>query len=469
MSSKERRRKPKTPEGGCPEWEAVNPPKVKGVPSLSTARVAESPHEATYLLMEEVVERENMKRALKRVEQNRGVAGADGMEVGELRSYLRKNWVEIKEELLEGTYKPKPVKRVEIPKPGGGRRALGIPTAMDRLIQQALLQVLTPVFDPGFSESSYGFRPKRSAHQAVKKAREHIEEGYEWVVDIDLEKFFDKVNHDMLMARVARKVKDKRVLKEIRAYLTAGVMIEGVRIRTEVGTPQGGPLSPLLANVMLDDLDKELEKRGHRFIRYADDCNIYVKSERAGQRVMQSLAKLLEKKLKLKVNKKKSGVDKSQKRKILGFSFWRPKGETRLRLAPETVERLKEKIRRYTGRTWGVSMEERLKQLNTYLIGWMSYYHIVDTPGIMEKLDRWTRRRLKMCLLKQWKEPKTRRRKLIALGVPESKVHLISACRRGEWFLSTCKWVNIALCPSYWKDRGYAGLSDRYYALRGVS
>jgi len=464
MSSKEGQRKPKTPEGGCPEREAVNPPKAKGVPSLSAVREAESPHETTYLLMEEVVERENMKQALKRVEQNRGVAGADGMEVGALRLYLRKNWAEIKEELLEGTYKPKPVKRVEIPKLGGGKRALGIPTVLDRLIQQALLQRLTRVFDPGFSESSYGFRPKRSAHQAVKKAKEHIEEGYEWVVDIDLEKFFDKVNHDILMSRVARKVKDKRVLKVIRAYLMAGVMTEGVRIRTEVGTPQGGPLSPLLANVMLDELDKELEKRGHKFVRYADDCNIYVKSERAGQRVMKSMAKFLEKKLKLKVNEEKSGVDKPQKRKILGFSFWRPKGETRLRLAPETVGRLKDKIRRYTGRTWGVSMEERLRHLNTYLTGWMSYYHIVDTPGIMGKLDRWTRRRLKMCLLKQWKEPKTRRRKLIALGVPENEVHLISACRRGEWFLSTRKWVNIALCPSFWEDRGHVSLSDRYNA-----
>jgi group II intron reverse transcriptase/maturase len=469
MSSREGQRKPKTLERGCPEREAVNLPKAKGAPSLSSARVAENPHGTRDLLMEGVAERGNMKQALKRVEQNQGAAGVDGMEVGQLRSYLRGNWADIKEKLLEGTYKPKPVKRVEIPKPGGGRRLLGIPTVLDRLIQQALLQVLTPVFDPGFSEWSYGFRPGRSAHQAVKRAKGHIEEGYEWVVDMDLEKFFDRVNHDILMSRVARKVKDKRVLKVIRAYLAAGVMVEGVRIRTEVGTPQGGPLSPLLANVMLDDLDKELEKRGHRFVRYADDCNIYVRSERAGQRVMSSVAKFLEKKLKLKVNRKKSGVDKPQKRKMLGFSFWRPKGETRLRLAPETEERLKEKIRRYTRRTWGVSMEERLKQLNIYLTGWMSYYHIVDTPGTMEKLDRWIRRRLKMCLLKQWKEPKTRRRKLTALGVPESEVHLISACRRGVWFLSTRKWVNIALCPSFWKDKGYASLSDRYYALRSVS
>lgn len=468
MSSTERRGKQKTLDGGCPEREAVNPPKAKGVPSLSAARVAESPHERAYLLMERVVEKENMERALKRVERNQGAAGIDGMEFRELRSHLRKNWVTIKEKLLEGRYKPDPVKRVEIPKPGGGTRALGIPTVVDRLIQQALLQVLTLVFDPGFSDSSYGFRPKRSAHQAVRRAKDYIEDGYGWVGDIDLEKFFDKVNHDILMSRVARKVKDKRVLKVIRAYLTAGVMLEGVRVRTEVGTPQGGPLSPLLANVMLDDLDKELEKRGHKFVRYADDCNIYVRSERAGQRVMKSLTKFLEKRLKLKVNKKKSGVDKPQKRKMLGFSFWRPGGETRLRLAPETVERLKDKIRQLTGRVWGISMEERIKYLNAYLTGWMSYYHIVETPGIMGKLDRWIRRRLKMCLLKQWKGPKTRRRKLIALGVPNSEVHLISACRRGYWYLSSCKWVNIALCPTFWEDRGYVSLSDRCSALRGV-
>ena len=469
MSSKERRRKQKIPDGGCPEREAVKRLKTEEALSLSTARVAKSPHECEYHLMEKVVEKENMKRALKRVEQNKGASGVDGMEVGELRSYLKKNWLRIKGELLEGMYKPSPVRKVEIPKPGGKRRELGIPTVVDRLIQQALLQVLTPVFDPEFSESSCGFRPERSAHQAVRKAQEHVEEGYGWVVDIDVEKFFDKVNHDILMSRMTRKVKDKRVLKLLRAYLTAGVMVEGVRVRTEVGTPQGGPLSPLLANVMLDELDKELEKRGHRFTRYADDCNIYVKSERAGHRVMESVTKFLEKRLKLKVNKEKSGVDKPQKRKMLGFSFWRPKGETRLRLAPETVNRLKGKIRQLTRRTRGISMEERLRRLNSYLTGWMSYYHIVDTPGIMEKLDRWTRRRLKMCLLKQWKKPKTRRKKLIALGVPQSEIHLISACRRGEWFLSSCKWVNIALCPSYWKERGYVSLSARYNTLRSVS
>lgn len=469
MSSVEGQGKPKTLKGGYPEREAVNPPEAKGAPSPSAAQVAGSPHETGYRLMERVVEKGNMQKALKRVERNRGAAGVDGMEVRELRDYLKENWGEVKESLLEGRYKPKPVRRVEIPKPGGGSRVLGIPTVADRLIQQALLQALTPEFESHFSESSYGFRPGRSAHQAVKRAKEYMEEGYEWVVDIDLEKFFDKVNHDILMSRVARRVKDKRVLKLVRAYLTAGIMVEGIRVRTELGTPQGGPISPLLANIMLDELDKELEKRGHKFVRYADDCNIYVRSERAGQRVMESVRKFLEKRLKLKVNKKKSGVDKPQKRKILGFSFWRHGGKMRLRLAPETLERLKDKIRQFTGRTKGNSIEEKINNLNTYLMGWMNYYRIVETPGIMEKLDRWMRRRLKMCLLKEWKEPKTRRKKLVALGVPSSEVHLISACRRGYWFLSSCKWVNIALCPSFWKEKGFSGLSDRYSALRGVS
>jgi len=467
MSSTEKRRRQKTPEGGCPEPEEVNPPKAEGELSFSAARVGESPHEGEYRLMEKVVERENMRAAVKRVERNKGAAGIDGLETEELRSYLRENWLTIKEELLKGTYKPNAIRRVEIPKPDGGRRKLGIPTVLDRLIQQALLQVLTPIFDPGFSDSSYGFRPGRSAHQAVRRARSYIEEGYEWVVDIDLEKFFDKVNHDILMSRVARKVKDKRVLKLIRAYLTAGVMTEGVVVRTSIGTPQGGPLSPLLANILLDDLDKELEKRGHRFVRYADDCNIYVRSERAGKRVMESVRRFVEKRLKLKVNRKKGGVDKPHKRKILGFSFYGVK-RPHIRFAPKTLQRFKDRVRQLTNRTWGISIEERLKHLNTYSTGWMNYFYLVDTPGILKKLDKWVRRRLRMCMLKQWKTPKTRRRKLIALGVPKEEVHLIAASRRGCWHLANCKWVNIALGPSYWKELGLVGLADRYYNLRGV-
>ncbi len=468
MSSTEKRRKQKTLERGYPEPEAVNPPKAEGALSFSAARVGESLHEEEYLLMEKVVERENMRVALKRVERNRGAPGIDGLSTEELRSYLRINWSGIKEKLLTGTYKPSPVRRVEIAKSDGGTRTLGIPTVADRLIQQALLQVLTRIFDPGFSDSSYGFRPGRSTHQAVRRARSYIEEGYEWVADIDLEKFFDKVNHDILMARVARKVKDKRVLKLIRAYLTAGVMTEGIVVRTSTGTPQGGPLSPLLANILLDDLDKELEERGHKFVRYADDCNIYVRSERAGKRVMESVRRFVEKRLKLKVNREKSGVDKPHKRKILGFSFYGIK-RPRIRFAPKTLQRFKYRVRQLTNRTRGISIEERLKHLNTYFTGWINYFHLVDTPGIIKKLDKWTRRRLRMCVLKQWKAPKTRRRKLIALGVPKEEVPLIAASRRGCWHLANCKWVNIALGPSYWKELGLVSLADRYYELRGVS
>lgn len=287
-------------------------------------------------------------------------------------------------------------------------------------------------------------------------------------MDIDLEKFFDKVNHDILMSRVARKVKDKRVLKLIRAYLTAGVMTEGVVVRTSTGTPQGGPLSPLLANILLDDLDKELEKRGHKFVRYADDCNIYVRSERAGKRVMESVRRFVEKRLKLKVNKEKSGVDKPHKRKILGFSFYGIK-RPRIRFAPKTLQRFKDKVRQLTSRTRGISMEERMKYLNDYLIRWINYFQLVDTPGVLREFDRWIRRRVRMCLLKQWKAPKTRRRKLMALGVPREEVHLIAASRRGYWHLANCKWVNIALSPAYWKEMGLISLADRYYNLRGVS
>ena len=331
---------------------------------------------------EAVFARENLFTALKRVESNRGAAGIDGMEVEDLRDYLKEHWLEVREALESGTYRPSPVRRVEIPKPDGGVRQLGIPTVMDRLIQQAMAQVLTPMFEPGFSPHSYGFRPGRSAHQAIQQAQTYIAEGNEWVVDIDLEKFFDRVNHDMLVARVARVVKDKRVLKLVRAYLNSGVMVNGVVMETEEGTPQGGPLSPLLSNIMLDDLDRELEKRGHKFVRYADDCNIYVKTQRAGERVLESVKDYLEKKLKLKVNQKKSKVEKAIRAKFLGFSFFWRKGELCIRIAARTKERFMEKMRRLTRRTRSGKLEDIVQDVNRYTRGWMAYFRLAATPSV---------------------------------------------------------------------------------------
>ena len=464
MSSREEQGRQKTPEGGFPREEAVNPPGPAGAPSSSPTQNAEQPDRERYESMEQVVERENMLQALHRVQQNKGAPGVDGMSAEVLTPFLKEHWQGIREELLNDVYKPKPVRRVEIPKPDGGVRLLGIPTVLDRLIQQALLQVLTPIFDSGFSEHSYGFRPGRSAHQAVKEAQKYIEEGYGYAVDIDLEKFFDRVNHDMLMARVARKVKDKRVLRLIRRYLQAGVMVDGVCIETEEGTPQGGPLSPLLANIMLDDLDKELEKRGHRFARYADDCNIYVKTPRAGERVMASVREFVEKKLKLKVNEKKSKVDRPQKLKFLGLTFtWDKK--PRIRIAPKALERFEERIRELTERSKGISMDRRLGELNTYLRGWIGYFRLADTASVIQHLDEWIRRRLRMCLLKQWKKPKTKCRNLVALGIYPEEARKLAGSRKGYWRLSDTPQVNKALGLAYWQNQGLISLVDRYRQL----
>jgi len=336
----EQGRQPTLDKGATEQTKGV---KLAGAEQSAEPSPARDERKSDTGLWEEIWTKENLTQAMKRVERNGGAAGIDGMTVKELRPYLKEHWLEIREALERGSYKPAAVKRVEIPKPDGGARQLGIPTVIDRLLQQAIAQVLTPKFERKFSAHSYGFRPGRSAHDAVKAAQEYAQEGNEWVVDIDLEKFFDRVNHDMLMARIAREVKDKRVLKLIRAYLNSGVMINGIKMETEEGTPQGGPLSPLLSNIMLDDLDKELEKRGHKFVRYADDCNIYVKTERAGGRVMESVRKFLEEKLKLKVNQKKSKVEKAYRVKFLGFSFYKRKGEVQVRVAERSLERFRGK------------------------------------------------------------------------------------------------------------------------------
>jgi group II intron reverse transcriptase/maturase len=386
------------------------------------------------------------------------------MTVKDLRPYLMNHWLEIRAALESGAYKPAPVRRVEIPKPDGGVRLLGIPTVIDRLLQQAIAQVLTPIFERKFSAFSYGFRPGRSAHDAIKQAQEYTQEGYEWVVDIDLEKFFDRVNHDMLMARVAREVKDKRVLKLIRAYLNSGVMVNGVVMDTEEGTPQGGPLSPLLSNIMLDDLDKELEKRGHKFVRYADDCNIYVKTQRAGERVMESVREFVEKKLKLKVNQKKSKVDRAKRVKFLGFSFYKYKGEMLIRVAGRSLERFREKLRRLTQRTRSGKLEDIIQEINTYIVGWIGYYRQANTPSVYEKLDGWIRRRLRQMIWKRWKRGTTRFRELVRLGVPKWRAQE-GAGGTSPWRMSTSPVIKEALSNGYFRNLGLKSIKGRYQEL----
>jgi RNA-directed DNA polymerase len=411
------------------------------------------------LLMERVVARGNAEAALKRVRRNKGSPGIDGMTVEELEPHLREHWQAIREQLLAGSYRPSAVRRKQIPRSGGGVRELGIPTVLDRFVQQLFLQVLTPIFDPTFSEHSHGFRPGRGAHDAVRKAQRYIQDGRRWVVDVDLEKFFDRVNHDVLMGKLENRIGDRRMLRIIRRYLEAGVLAEGVVVERHEGTPQGGPLSPLLANVLLDEVDKELEKRGHAFVRYADDCNVYVRSKRAGERVLTALRSKYAK-LRLRVNEEKSTVARVWDRKFLGYSFWVAKGKVvKLRVAPKALEEMKQRVRRITNRNGGRSMGQVTKELGMYLRGWKEYFKLADTPGLFAELDGWIHRRLRMLQLKQWKRGRTAFRELSALGLPEWLVRKGAGYGRRWWWAAALGAMNTALPGSYFERLGVPRLA----------
>ena len=410
-------------------------------------------------LMELVVERSNARAALKRVRQNKGGPGIDEMTVDELPEYLVEHWEDLRVQLLAGTYQPKPVKRQEIPKSGGGVRELGIPCVLDRFIQQAILQVLQPRFDPGFSEHSHGFRPGRRAHDAVCAAQKYIQEGRRWVVDVDLEKFFDRVNHDVLMGRLAKRIVDKRMLGLIRRYLEAGMMAGGVVLERHEKTPQNSPLSPLMANVLLDEVDKELEKRGHAFARYADDCNVYVRSRRAGERVMEALRRLYAE-LRLRINETKSAVARPWDRKFLGYSFWVAKGrEVKRKVASKALEVMKERVREVTSRNGGRSIDQVIKELRGYLLGWKEYFRLADTPGVFRGLDEWIRHRLRAVQLKQWKRGTTVFRELRARGVSEHVAAMAARFTQNWWAAAAHHALHLAFPTSFYDRKGLPRLA----------
>lgn len=416
-----------------------------GIEYQTIAAVKNQTEPNSDMLMNEVLQRENLLKALKRVKDNKGSPGVDGMTVEALTGYLKVEWPRIREELLKSVYTPQPVLRVDIPKPGGGDRMLGIPSVLDRLIGQAVLQVLSPVFEVGFSEFSYGFRPGRSAHDAVRQAKEYIRSGYRWVVDIDLEKFFDQVNHDILMSLIARKIDDKRLLKLIRKYLEAGIMAGGIVTQRLTGTPQGSPLSPMLSNILLDELDKELTKRGHVFCRYADDSNIYVRSKKAGDRVMASIVQFIEGKLKLKVNRSKSAVARPWKRKYLGYTFT-DEYKARPKLFPESFKRVKVRIREITGRrARGQKLIKVIEEVNKFLRGWFNYFRLTEVMVSFKLLDQWIRRRLRKLLWRQWKKPKTRFKKMVQHGVYPSRARKAAAGGRGPWFNAGASHMHTAI------------------------
>lgn len=419
-------------------------------------------------LIERLVERENMRKAYAQVKKNKGAAGIDNMSVESLGTYLKEHWLKIKEQLVRGEYKPKPVKRVEIPKPDGGIRKLGIPTVLDRLIQQGIYQILSPIFEPTFSRSSFGFRSGKSAQQAIIQAKEYQTGGRKWVVDMDLAKFFDEVNHDKLMAKIAKKVKDKKLLLLIRRYLQAGVMENGLVRGSDKGTPQGSPLSPLLSNIVLDDLDRELEERGHAFCRYADDCNVYVKSRRAGQRVFESITRFVEEKLKLKVNRDKSAVARAHQRKFLGYSFtWHEK--PKIRVPKESVKRLREYLKTIFRKGNGRNLQKFITgDLNPILRGWINYFRLAEVKIFAEDIDGWVRRRLRLILWKQWKRPWTRRKRLIEAGLSEERAVMSAFNRRGSWWNSGASHMNDAFRKKFFDRLGLVAMLDELYKFRTV-
>ena len=418
-------------------------------------------------LWEQFLSRQNLAEALKRVERNAGAAGIDGMSAKELRPWLFDHWGQVRSGLDAGACRPQPVRRVMIPKPAGGQRMLGVPTVVDRLICQAIAQVLTPVFDPYFHPHSFGFRPGRSAHQAVERARQFIDGGAVWCVDFDLDAFFDRVGHDVLMARVARRIDDKRLLRLIRLYLSAGIMSEGVVTTSVEGIPQGSPLSPLLSNVMLDDLDWELEKRGLSFVRYADDGRIYVRSRRAGERVMVSITQFIEQRLKLKVNVQKSVVGRATTRPFLGFAFLSRRGKITIRIDPKALKRAKDRLRDLTRRTWGVSMQRRIIEINRFTVGWTAYFGLTDHPRALRDLDEWLRRRLRQVRWKEWKRRSARHRNLIALGAPPHKAHEWASPQVSYWRMAGSPPLQQTLTNAYWVSQGLRTFTDNYHRLKG--
>ena len=435
-----------------------------GVPSISSTSEEgrNDVNEYASGLFEQMLEPINMNLAYKRVKANKGSHGVDGMTVNELLQFLKQNSKQLRQSILEGKYNPQPVRRVEIAKADGGIRLLGVPTVVDRVIQQAIAQILSPIYERKFSKTSYGFRPNKSAKEAVLKCKEYIDTGYKWTVDIDLAKYFDTVNHDKLMRLLAETIKDGRVLSLIRKYLRSGVMINGTVEETEIGCPQGGNLSPLLSNVMLNELDKELARRGLKFCRYADDANIYVKSKKSAERVMASITRFIEEKLKLKVNKEKSAVDRPWKLKFLGYSFYYKKGGIGIRVHPKPVEKFKQKLKEITGRSKSMSMGQRMEKLRQCIIGWVNYFNMADMNKLAKTLDKWLRRRIRMCIWKQWKKVKTKYVNLVKLGITKSKAWEYANTRKSYWHTANSPILARTLTNEYLEKNGFVSISKRY-------